>query len=173
MNLFYLDEDVNKCAEYHCDKHVVKMVTELGQLLSTAYRMLDGKKEMIGEKKIYYRLKENDDVIMKLTHVNHPTAIWVRESSDNYQLCRDIFYALSFEYKHRYGKEHGAFTRLQRAIHYIPENIDYDKGLTQIPLAMPDDCKIGDVVESYREYYRKYKNHIAVWSRRPIPHWYF
>ena len=25
MNLFYLDEDLDKCAEYHVDKHIVKI----------------------------------------------------------------------------------------------------------------------------------------------------
>ena len=28
MNLFYLDEDLDKCAEYHVDKHVNKMILE-------------------------------------------------------------------------------------------------------------------------------------------------
>jgi hypothetical protein len=29
MNIFVLDWDVKKCAEYHNDKHVVKMILEL------------------------------------------------------------------------------------------------------------------------------------------------
>ena len=36
MNLFYLDEDLDKCAEYHVDKHVNKMILEAAQLLCTA-----------------------------------------------------------------------------------------------------------------------------------------
>ena len=36
MNLFYLDEDLDKCAEYHVDKHIVKMPLEAAQLLCTA-----------------------------------------------------------------------------------------------------------------------------------------
>ena len=42
MNIFYLDPNPQIAAELHCDKHVVKMVIEYGQLLSTAHRMLDG-----------------------------------------------------------------------------------------------------------------------------------
>lgn len=42
MNIFYLDRDVSKCAEYHNDKHVVKMIIEYAQLLSTAHRVIDG-----------------------------------------------------------------------------------------------------------------------------------
>jgi len=26
MNIFYLDEDPKLCAQYHCDKHCVKMI---------------------------------------------------------------------------------------------------------------------------------------------------
>ena len=43
MNIFYLSDDPQLCAEQHCDKHVVKMCIEYAQLLSTAHRILDGK----------------------------------------------------------------------------------------------------------------------------------
>ena len=43
MNLFYLHNDPVKSAEMHCDKHVVKMIIEYAQIMSTAHRMLDGK----------------------------------------------------------------------------------------------------------------------------------
>ena len=43
MNIFYLDHNVTKsCAEQHVDKHVVKMIVEYAQILSTAHRMIDG-----------------------------------------------------------------------------------------------------------------------------------
>ena len=46
MNIFHLHEDPKICAEYHCDKHVVKMILETAQMLSTAYRKkLDHTKE--------------------------------------------------------------------------------------------------------------------------------
>jgi hypothetical protein len=35
MNLFYLDEDLDKCAEFHVDKHVNKMILEAAQLINT------------------------------------------------------------------------------------------------------------------------------------------
>ena len=50
MNIFFLDTDTKQCAKYHCDKHVVKMIVEYAQLLSTAHRMLDGE-EYIGKSK--------------------------------------------------------------------------------------------------------------------------
>ena len=42
MNIFYLNKDPKICAEQHCDKHVVKMIVEYAQLLSTAHRVIDG-----------------------------------------------------------------------------------------------------------------------------------
>jgi len=42
MNIFYLDYDVTKCAEYHNTKHVIKMILERSQILSNAHRILDG-----------------------------------------------------------------------------------------------------------------------------------
>ena len=35
MNFFYLDEDPVKCSEYMVDRHVVKMILEHCQILST------------------------------------------------------------------------------------------------------------------------------------------
>jgi hypothetical protein len=42
MNIFYLDRNPKKAAHMHCDKHVVKMVLEYAQILSTAHRVIDG-----------------------------------------------------------------------------------------------------------------------------------
>ena len=42
MNIFYLNRDTKICAQEHCDKHVVKMIVEYAQLMSTAHRILDG-----------------------------------------------------------------------------------------------------------------------------------
>ena len=42
MNIFALARDPYLAASFHCDKHVVKMICEYAQLLSTAHRQLDG-----------------------------------------------------------------------------------------------------------------------------------
>ena len=39
MNIFFLDFDTKKCAKYHCDKHVVKMILETAQLLCGVHHM--------------------------------------------------------------------------------------------------------------------------------------
>ena len=48
MNIFLLSENPYEAAVQQCDKHIVKMVTESAQMLSTAHRLLDG--EMFLEK---------------------------------------------------------------------------------------------------------------------------
>lgn len=42
MNIFYLDQDPKLCAQYHADKHVIKMILESAQLLCTAIRITGG-----------------------------------------------------------------------------------------------------------------------------------
>ena len=58
MNVFYLDKDPSKAAEYSCDKHVVKMILESAQMLCTAHRVQDGKmvigKSKTGRKRTTY-----------------------------------------------------------------------------------------------------------------------
>ena len=39
MNIFVLDNDPKKCAEAHCNKHVVKMILEHAQLMCTAHHL--------------------------------------------------------------------------------------------------------------------------------------
>jgi hypothetical protein len=43
MNIFVLDNDPRTAAMQHNDKHVVKMILEGAQLLSTGHGVLDGK----------------------------------------------------------------------------------------------------------------------------------
>ena len=42
MNIFVVDEHPIAAANQMIDKHVVKMILESGQMLSTAHRVLDG-----------------------------------------------------------------------------------------------------------------------------------
>ena len=136
MNIFVLDANPKKCAEYHCDKHVVKMILETAQLLCGAHHMT---------------MSTTDQIPYKLSHKNHPCAIWVRESLSNYLYLCELGLELCKEYTYRYGKRH----KSQDVIEWCVTNkvqICY-KGLTAQPKAMPDECKTESVVESYRNYY--------------------
>ena len=41
MNLFYVEKEPVAAAQALCDKHVVKMILETAQMLSTAHRLLE------------------------------------------------------------------------------------------------------------------------------------
>jgi hypothetical protein len=74
------------------------------------------------------------------------------------------------EYTYRYGKRH----KSQDVIEWcITNKLNIcDKGFTEPPKAMPDEYKVSDVVESYRNYYRGAKSGFAVWKNREVPNWF-
>ena len=179
MNIFYLDHDVYKCAEMHNDKHTVKMILEYAQLLSTAHRVLDGTITIglskTGRKTKRYVLSDNrESALYSATHINHPSAVWVRQSTENYIWLANLLIALCEEYTHRYGKTH----KVERdglcyvLLKSVPHNIG-NSCFTQPTPAMPDNVKIpGDSIASYRNYYINNKVHLANWKKRNIPSWF-
>ena len=177
MNIFYLDKDVKTCAEMHLDKHCVKMILEYAQLLSTAHRVLDGNistgLSSTGRKKTSYVLEDNrDGILYSATHINHPSAIWVRKSYENYEWLYQLFVSLLEEYTYRYGKIH-ATERLADVLYTPPTHIPKGVGFTEPTPAMPDEVKIpNDILKSYRNYYIQNKAHIAKWTKRPVPTWF-
>ena len=158
MNIFYLDENVDKAAQYHNDKHCVKMILEYAQLFCTAHRELDG--------------SNADENLYKSTHKNHPSAKWVRENAYNYWWLYQLWIKLCDEYTYRYSKTHLTDTKLRKLLRYPPKNIPLNTVFTQPPPAMPDDVKHIDSIVAYRNYYKKYKSHIATWTKREAPDWY-
>jgi hypothetical protein len=106
----------------------------------------------------------------KLSHRNHPCAIWTRESLPNYLYLCDLGLELCYEYTYRYGKRHKSQEIIEWCLVNKP-NIE-DKGFTEPARAMPDEYKVSSVVESYRNYYIGEKSSIAVWKYRETPEWY-
>jgi hypothetical protein len=47
-----------------------------------------------------------------------------------------------------------------------------DKGITELPKAMPDHYKVKCPVQSYRNYYIGDKIKFASWKNRQIPFWF-
>ena len=184
MNLFYLDEDLDKCAEAHVDKHVNKMILEAAQLLCTAIWV----DELLGfvpralnkeESAVLNEYKKEEKPLKpeerKLTPYlgmmyNHPSTIWVRSSLDNYEWAWCYSHALAEEYRYRYGKEHKSFWQV---INKLPDPKNMERvGFTEFGLAMPDELKdYDDPVGSYRMYYHLDKATFASWSHRPEPDW--
>ena len=176
MNIFYLDKDPRQCAEWMVDKHVVKMILETAQLLSTAHRVLDGVESIdtsSGRKKKVYTLPDNrQDIFYSATHINHPSAVWARQSVENYNWLVDHLFALSDEYTYRYGKKHATMS-IDRsyAIQSPPQNLtEWD--WTPMPSCMdPQYIVSDDPITNYRSYYRLGKSALHKWKNRPAPDW--
>jgi len=172
-----LDDDPALCAQQHVDKHVVKMIIEYAQLMSTAHRVLDGdiyqgktknNRNIKRWKMVDSRL---EGVLYKATHVNHPSGVWCRESKENYEYLYNLWISLCEEYTHRYSKKHLTQIKLEDILCKTPSNI-FNGPLTEMPQAMPDDVKMTSVVDAYRKYYRVYKQSLAKWTNRTIPEWF-
>jgi hypothetical protein len=160
MNIFYLHPDPKIAAQMQCDKHVVKMILETAQILSTAHRELDG--------------DNVPDTLYKATHKNHPCSKWVRTSAANYAWAYRHFVALCDEYTHRYGKVHLTDQKLRGVLCAPPRNIQHGFWFRPPPQCMPDDYKQDDAVDAYRAYYQSpEKQRFATWDKgRPAPTWY-
>lgn len=175
MNIFALDQDPKQAAEWMVDKHVVKMILESAQLLSTAHRILDGTqyidKTKTGRNVKRWRLPdEREQVLYSATHINHPSAVWCRATVHNYGWLYQHFVALMNEYTYRYGKVHKCESMSQWLV-YPPKNIKIAE-LTPVTPAMPDEYKVpDDSVESYRNYYRAGKKHLHKYTKRSTPSW--
>ena len=188
MNIFYLDKDAKVAAQYHCDKHVVKMIIEYAQLLSTAHRMLDGT-QYIEQKYVQgslparwrkmkrWRLDDHrEPILYKASHINHPSAVWARQELSHYQWLWNLASELCQEYRFRYGgdqdKQHKTSLVIQ-SLNFTPNNIPRAGIFTEPPQAMPDDVKVpGDSVTAYRNYYTVHKARFAKWKGRGAPDWY-
>ncbi len=164
MNIFVLSKYLKTCAKYHLDAHCRKMIIEYAQILSTAHRILE---------------PENCPDIMykKISNPNHPCAVWVRESSENYIWLYKLFKYLCREYTFRYGRVHLTETKLMTILIRVPNGIP-NVPMTPFRLAMPDECKIfnangsPNAVASYRNYYMMEKGDLCVWTKRDEPRWF-
>jgi hypothetical protein len=178
MNIFYLHEDAKTSAMMHVDSHASKMIIEYAQLMSTAHRVLDGKQvKRLSKKNRLLTTYDHPDpqldhTLYKSCHVNHPSGIWVRQSKKNYRWLYEMWTELNTEFMYRYDKivPHESYRKLKWALFSPPENMP--EGVFTEPLqAMPDDVKNDSSITAYRDYYIKYKQHLASWKKRGMPTW--
>jgi len=134
MNIFFLHRDPSRAAKAQCDKHVVKMVLETTQMLSTAVR------------------RRGYNIGYQSAYPKHPMTIWVGDTRDNF--CWALCHAeeLSKEYTARYKKFHASQKVLDDIREYYPNLFSYEN-ITEPPQCMPDEFKCNDYVRAYRDYY--------------------
>lgn len=154
MNIFYLDSSPKVAAKYHCDKHVVKMIVESAQILST----------------VKHQLGESESAPYRKTHQHHPCVKWAASSKKHYLWLHSLFVELCKEYTHRYGKIHKT-SQYVDVLRQVPKAIEKTVDWVEPPQAMAfPECKVpGDSVAAYRNYYKFHKAHFAKWKTGDVP----
>lgn len=166
MNIFYLDPNPEICARYHCDKHVIKMIVESAQILSTVHHILDS-----AYKPAY-----------KPTHKNHPCVKWAAKSLFNYDFVSKLGLKLCAEYEYRYSRIHASAHILFGLYENVPQSIPIGE-FTPPPQCMPEQYRlenllslygntITETVTAYRNYYIGEKSSFAKWTIREEPEWF-
>jgi len=153
MNIFVLDTDTRKCARYHADRHVVKMILEATQMLCTVLAI------------------HGVPAPYKPTHTNHPCTVWAGESLSNWLWLRALTLCLNEEYRFRFDRQrdHRSAT-IARALSLPPIR---NRGITELAQVMPERYRVpGDPVRAYRRFYIAEKSRFATWTKRPKPDWY-
>jgi hypothetical protein len=190
VNIFYLDPDPDVAAAAHCDTHVVKMLLESAQLLSTAWHV--GAPHLLEEQPWpvdapYRRGTEPGEFwtsrfvlrgtglrVYRRTHVGHPCAEWVRASVWHYDWVWRLASALADEYTHRFKRTHASAAVVAGL--ELPPPGTRDTGMTEPPCAMPAEFlryegRCVDAVASYRAYYCGAKRALLRYTNREIPPW--
>lgn len=161
MNLFVLDLMPVTAAQYNCDRHVIKIILEVVEMMGYAYDKGDFKPLPL--------------LYKKGRHVNHPMSLWVRGSKCNFDWTLQHAYGLCDEYSYRYDKVHAYRKYIDWIAFNLPINNLPDFGRTDWPRCFGPWKEVignsGDIVKDYRKYYMIGKR-FATWKKRPIPEWY-
>lgn len=194
MNFFLFARRPERCARHYCDKHLVKIILEILQLLFSAVSIAEFDGEQMPLDDVYLH-KHNVVKTYRVTHRNHPCAICVRRSSRAFWYVCELGLALCAEYTLRFRKTH-ACERGIRALHergllrvsrdaFKPETVTAlvpsRRGPVRVPLCMPEECIVRaadghpDAVRSHRRYFileKMAKPGMARWKRRTEPAWF-
>ena len=105
MNRFILAADPQDFPDLMCDEHVIKMITEEGQMLSSAIRQ-----------HMPNFASQHDAGLFNTSpnsgYSRHPCTRWAAHNKANFEWAIDLFFHMSVEYTCRFGTEHGTQTRL-------------------------------------------------------------
>jgi hypothetical protein len=153
MNIFVLDMDTAIASQFHCDRHIVKMPLETAQMLCSSHHFMGG------------------SAPYKPTHLKHPCNIWIVQSIENYRWLCELGKNLCREYTYRYNKTHACESVIDWCIENQPKLPNVP--LTPFALAMPEEYKTENCIESYRAYYAGEKRHLFNWKKRNQPYWLF
>jgi hypothetical protein len=171
MNIFFLHDDTEACAQLHNDSHCIKMILETSQLLCTAARELGF-----------------ENVPYKSTHKNHPCAVWARTNRSNFQWLQELGMALCREYEYRYSPKKPHKSQAVLEMMYTGSGLGREvyeslesRSMSRLPQCMPEEYKVDctdavkwegwvpRTIRAYRNYYLGEKAGFSKWTRRDVP----
>jgi hypothetical protein len=163
-----LNRDPKKCAEEHCDKHVVKMIVETAQILSTVLHHYSTG--------IFGGNMQLSDMIYKPTHKKHPSVLWAAKSQQNFEWLLTLGFELVLQYCQRYNRSFHKSGLVLHEISRLYEIYKYqipwpEKTFSAPPQCMPDKYKSVNAVRAYRNYYKGDKVKFAKWTHGLTPKW--
>ena len=154
MQLFVLHRDIEQNVRWHTDAHVIKIILEGCQLLSTS-RRLQG---------------STNDLFYKPTYQRHPLVKWLYKPAHEVWAASYVL-ALGREYTYRYGKVHKCIERFGTWLQSVVSGNREDSGCKEVQhiKCFKDDkyksaYEKKDVVEAYQCYYSIRQHE---WSRKP------
>lgn len=130
MNIFATSDCPTISAYNLPHTHVVKMIVESAQMLSTCQRLWGN----------------TDERLYKQAYPKHPSTIWTRASKENYMWLYEHMMALGEVYQLKTNKVHATIEKLSEVLSVTPSSIP-DKSFvfseylgTRLPTpAMPDE----------------------------------
>ena len=173
MNIFFLSASTRRCARWHCDKHVVKMILEYTQILYTANHV-NGGTQLIGiEAPVCASTGKRG---YKLHAKHHPSVLWACESLAHYVWLSDLALDLVKEHSYRFSPaslhashEHIVWLRA----HPPPKLLGKLLWTRDPPPAMPEQYRVNTrSIDCYRAYYNGAKRDrgLLKYTKRNIPH---
>lgn len=155
----------------HCDRHVVKMITESVQMLVTAGLA----NNWIGSENL-------PCAPLSANMAKHPCTRWTCEHIHNFNYLTMLTYALCQEHQYRYPLSP------QHAYYYWVRNLKLALTASQLGTMAPIPAKFAvaikdskqrsvstphlEAVDIYRNYYVRDKHKFATWKRRVKPIWF-
>lgn len=186
MNIFAVAIDPREAARALGDQHVVKMILESVQMLYTCWHLCatsgddwqGAMEEGLAAHPIMVQRRIESPKVYKMTHQQHPCAVWVRQDALNYEWLVAHADELCLEKRRRWPKNAPHLCEAHLAVlAKPPSSLPRGEAITPFAVAMPEDLKpksnkrtFDECTEAYRAYYKREKK--MRWTNASPPEWY-
>ena len=189
MNIFILSEEVEPIvhyqqqAQYHLDRHVVKMIAESTQMLVTSLSFHANYDSMIGKLAAIPRIANNMPCKpLSASMTKHPCTVWTASRIEHFNYLACLALQLCHEHQYRYplSAEHAYMPWLEDVVEQLRYmGLGYTHDLpTQFAVAIKNDSLRSTATDHivamnlYRSYYVRDKRSFATWKKRMKPMWF-